>query len=280
MLLIRIVLDRDARSDSVSPGPGSGGNKAPMRRSWLLLCAALASTWTLPAFGQPGEPAPEPGEPSEQTDESAALEEEPERPRTVTPELEDDGPEQPLTPLAVDTLGGHVMISASVLWAIPFARLEADVDQADWMSAGPGFGIELAYGVSRNVALGVWGQLLMLGDGVDCRDCSTQSLAAGGFVRYHLVQGQRFDPWMSAGIGFRTTAIEQVDGDDRSYSGIEWLRLAVGGDWYAFDNLGFGPYLELDMGRYTSRSPALSDGSANHWHFVTGARITFDAPGK
>jgi hypothetical protein len=173
-----------------------------------------------------------------------------------------------------------VMISASMLWAIPFSSLEAGVDQADWMGSGPGFGAELAYGVSRNVALGVWGQMLLLDDGVDCQGCSTRSLAAGAFVRYHLVQGMRFDPWMSAGLGYRTTNIDTGDGDERSYSGIEWLRLSVGGDWYAFDNFGFGPYMELDMGRYTSRSPALSGGSANHWHFITGARVSFDAPGR
>jgi hypothetical protein len=252
-----------------------------MRRSWQLLSAVLTSTWTFVALAQPGDSAaPPPGEGAEAAEEPAA-EGEPERPRTPTPDPEDDeGPEQPLTPLATDTLGGHLTIAASVLWAIPFSSLEANVDQTDWMSSGPGFGLEAAVGVSRNVAIGVWGQMLLLDEGDKCRDCSTQSLAGGAFVRYHLVQGLRFDPWMSAGLGYRATTIELGGGTEATYSGIEWLRLSVGGDWYAFDNIGFGPYMELDMGRYTSRSPALSDGSANHWHFITGARVSFDTPGK
>jgi hypothetical protein len=150
------------------------------------------------------------------------------------------------------------------------------------MSAGPGLGLEVGYGISRTVVLGVWGQGLFLDESDDCSTCSTRSLAGGAFVRYHIVQGVRFDPWMSAGLGYRVTTIDpgQTGVEEITYSGIEWVRLAVGGDWYAFQNFGFGPYFELDMGRYMSRSPGDFGSAANHWHFITGARVTFDAPGR
>ena len=104
-------------------------------------------------------------------------------------------------------------------------------------------------------------------------------LFRSAFVSYHLVQGVRFDPWASAGLGYRITKLS-TPAANIDYSGIEWLRLQVGGDWYPFDKIGFGPYLELDMGRYSSRSPSSVGNGANHWHLATGLRVTLDLPGK
>ncbi len=87
---------------------------------------------------------------------------------------------------------------------------------------------------------------------------------------------------MSAGLGFRSTTIDpgSSGAEETTYSGIEFLRLQVGGDWYAFQNVGFGPFMELDMGRYISRSPGDLGDTANHWHFILGARVSLDVPGK
>jgi hypothetical protein len=256
-----------------------------------LVFAVLAAAWTSEVRAQP-EPRPEKrgqdaadaepiegeGEPGEAGEGEA--EAPPPKPRTVTPEPEDDeGPPEPLIPPAPNSIGGHFMASASALWAIPFASLDSETDQSDFISAGPGFQLELALGVSRSVAVGGWGQMLMLDGSDDCSDCSARSFAGGLFVRYHLVQGQRFDPWMSAGLGYRSTTID-LGTDDVQYGGVEWLRVQVGGDWYAFPNVGFGPYMELDMGRYSSRSPGDFESSANHWHFIVGARVSLDVPGK
>ena len=224
--------------------------------------------------------AQEPLDDTEETTEPVEPSEAPVGEVTPTEEPdEDDVPEQPLTPPALDTLGGHLTLAASALWAIPFASLEAGVPQRDTVGSGPGVGVDVGYGVSRSVVVGAWGQLLMLGAGNDCSDCSTRSTAFGAFVRYHLVQGVRFDPWMSAGIGYRMTSID-TGTTTVDYSGIEWLRLQLGGDWYAFDKFGFGPTAELDMGRYMARSPGDLGSSANHWQFVLGARVVFDTPGK
>lgn len=176
-----------------------------------------------------------------------------------------------------DTLAGHFSLSPSVAVAVPFGHLDAATTQSRLLGVGPAFGVELGYGVSHNVMIGLWGQLLRLGSGSACSNCSTQSLAAGPFIAYHLVQGVRFDPWMSAGLGYRADSVT-VGGTSVSYSGIEWARLELGGDWYALPQLGVGPFLQLETGWF-SQHPAGSNG-ALHWHFLAGARVTFDLPGK
>lgn len=197
---------------------------------------------------------------------------------------EDDTPEvgsaPPLIPPAVDTLGGHVDLSASAGVAVPFGDLQQNVPQSRFMGVGWGFGGEVGYGISRSVVLGIWGQGLKLGGHSTCKSCSTTSFAVGPFVSYHLVQGTRFDPWMSVGVGFRTTKIAGAPAGDLSYSGLEWLRLRVGGDWYAFSKFGFGPYLELDAGHYLSRPSQMSGSASPHVAFTTGLRLIIDLPGK
>lgn len=249
-------------------------SRAPMLRR---ACAPLFVTvllLTRTALGQSadgdGADGLEPGEP--------AGEEQAPAPPPPLPD-DEDPPDPPLLPPALDTLAGHLALGLSGGWFIPFGGLESGAAQADSLGSGPGVGFDAGYGLSRTVILGVFGQAAFFGEGDRCKGCSTTSYAGGAFIRYHLVQGVRFDPWMSAGIGYRVTRVS-TSASDIDYAGIEWLNLKLGGDWYAFDKLGFGPYTELSVGRYTSRSPGELASGANHWQFSTGARIVFDLPGK
>lgn len=178
-----------------------------------------------------------------------------------------------MIPAAKDTLSGHVQLGAGGLLAVPFARLDSETTFAGQAASGYGFAADLGIGVSRSVALGVYGQYLKLGDGDDCRTCDPTSLGFGAFVRYHLVQGVRFDPWASLGLGYR-----MLDTGEADYSGFDWLRLAVGGDWYALSQVGFGPYLELNVGTLTDR-PSGTD-AAVYATFAAGLRIAVDVQGK
>lgn len=217
---------------------------------------------------------------AEQNDEAAAEQAADNAEDEDEDEAPDVGTAPPLVPPAVDTLGGHVSLAGSAGLAVPFGELQQNGAASHLMGTGWGFGAELGYGVSRSVVLGVWGQALLLGSGSTCSRCSTNSFAGGPFVRYHLVQGTRFDPWMSAGLGFRTTKITGALGGDLSYSGLEWLRLRMGGDWYPFSKLGFGPYLELDAGHYLSRPSQVSGSASAHLSFELGLRVIVDLPGK
>jgi len=250
-----------------------------MSRFWRFAVLACLGVLPLDAAAQdatdPGDTADE----EEITDAPPPGAEPKKKKRPPTEPADEEGPEPPLVVPAPDELSAHFRLSPSAGFAIPFGDLEQGVPASDGMSSGWAFGLDASYGLSRTVAVGAFGQLLRLGSPDRCSDCKTQSMGVGAFVRYHLVQGVRFDPWMSAGLGYRSTKISG-NGDDVTYSGIEWLHLTVGGDWYAFDKIGFGPYLELDMGRYGKRSPGKLGDSAAYWMFGSGIRVTLDLPGK
>lgn len=188
---------------------------------------------------------------------------------TATPEV--DGIES--LPPPRDTLGGHVQVAATALLAVPFASIDSDTNFGDRAAAGFGAGADLGLGVSRSVAVGVYGQYLAYGEPDACTTCDPSTLGFGAFVRYHLVQGVRFDPWASIGAGYRT-----FDTGETRYSGIEWLRLSVGGDWYALSQVGFGPFLELNFGSFLD-TPAGTD-PAVYATFAAGIRVALDFPGK
>ena len=223
----------------------------------------------------------------------SAAPEEDVRPDQVRPRPTPAAPESPPEPAPVapapDTLGGHVALGANVGWSAPFAKLGSGLTQGDVMSSGPGVSLDLGYGVSRTMLIGVWGQALWLASSTRCTDCRTTSWAVGPWVRYHLAQGVRFDPWIAGGLGWRATTVKR-DEAKATYSGPEWIRVAVGGDWYPIKNLAFGPVLELEAGTYTNRPTVLpvprrsgaptDEGTTWHWLFVGGLRVVFDTPGK
>ncbi len=177
-----------------------------------------------------------------------------------------------------DTLSGHIVVAGSFSYAVPFGNVSDGVSERDRVGTGLGYGLDLGYGLNGHVVAGVWGQMLQLGDGNDCSDCDASSYAGGAFVRYHLAQGLRFDPWLSYGIGYRTQS-SKFNGDKRTYSGLDWMRLQIGGDWYALSQLGFGPLLELSAGNFFSR-PSDESGGGVHWQFLVGLRVVLDVPGK
>ncbi len=178
-----------------------------------------------------------------------------------------------------DTLTGHFVAAGSVSYALPFGTVSDGVDQRDRVGTGLGYGLDLGYGLSGHVVAGVWGQLLTLGDGNDCNsNCDATSYAGGAFVRYHLVQGLRFDPWLSFGIGYRSQSSRSF-GEKQRYSGLDWARLQIGGDWYALSQLGIGPVVELGAGSFFSR-PDDESGGGVPFRFLVGVRAVFDYPGK
>lgn len=174
-------------------------------------------------------------------------------------------------------LAGHVALSGSVAWVLPFGTISEGVSQHDRFGSGLGYQLDLGYGVGSSVVIGVWGQLLTLSDGSGCDDCAGIGFAGGPFVRYHLVQGLRFDPWFSFGIGYRSQS-QDVNGVERSYGGLDWARVQFGGDWYALPQLGFGPFVELGAGNFFAR-PDDEQANGVSWRFMTGLRVAVDFPG-
>lgn len=230
---------------------------AAMANPGSLRFAVAASLFALTAGAQPAEPAPTVVE-DPPTDTAARW-----NART------------PTTP--PDQRSGHLMASGSAGWVIPFGTVSDDASQSARFGSGLGYQLDVGYGVGRSVVVGLWGQLLTLGDGSACDDCGGTSLAGGPFVRYHLVQGLRFDPWFSYGLGVRFQSHE-VGGVDRKYVGIDWARLQFGSDWYALPQLGFGPFVELGTGTFFSCPDDESAGGL-YWRFMAGLRVAVDFPG-
>jgi hypothetical protein len=160
---------------------------------------------------------------------------------------------------------------------VPIAKLDGDTAFNDLAAIGFGGTADLGIGIGRSLAVGAYGQYVSFTDPSSCSGCKLSTFAIGPFIRYHLVQGVRFDPWLELGLGFRSLTAEIANTKDR-YSGLDWLHLRVGGDWYAISQLGFGPYVELDLGSFVKR-PSGRDASV-YGNFAAGIRIAFDAPGK
>jgi len=182
-------------------------------------------------------------------------------------------PDQPLLepiPNARDTLGGHFVLGASLGVKWPFGSLDDGVKQRSALGAALAVNLDVGYGISRNVVLGAWGEFDAHSSPSSCGACSGKSFAGGPFIRYHIVQGTRFDPWGALAVGVRSTSVETGSGKD-SYFGADLLKLSLGGDWYPTSKIGFGPYVTFDLGTYNSTL---------HSGLGTGLRVVLDLPGK
>jgi hypothetical protein len=220
---------------------------------------------------------------AESADESAG-ETEPASKSAAAP-VDDDTP-APFVLLAHDTLTGHFQAGVSPALTLPFGQLESGDSAAD---LGPGYGakLDLGFGVARGLSLGAWGELFTHSAHSACRvaggtpvgssNCSALDWAVGPFVRYHLVQGMRFDPWFVLGPGYHVLTVDTAAGKQR-FSGVDWLKIAAGGDYYLLSGFGIGPWVELDVGRFDRHPAAGSD----HWHeaFTFGLRGVLDVPGR
>jgi hypothetical protein len=192
--------------------------------------------------------------------------------------VDDTEPQTPLVPRANDLLGRHVLIGGAVgpVWSL--GKLAGDVAAVRGLSTGVGVHADVGFGLSRSVALGVWGSFASYGDGDSCDSCAAKSFAVGPYVRYHLSQGLRFDPWLSAAVGYRQVSYEAL-GTTNTYSGAEWLRFELGADYYLFSGLGLGPYGSLGLSSYSKRPEGTSGASVNT-ELSAGLRFLLDLPGR
>ncbi|HEY6728214.1 MAG TPA: hypothetical protein VI197_29595, partial [Polyangiaceae bacterium] len=191
-------------------------------------------------------------------------------------ELEE--PELPMTPPAPDGLGGHFLLGAAAAYQTPLGKFGSGMRQSSQVDGGLSVTVDAGFGVSRQIVIGAWGQWFQLPDGSECGKCSATGFAAGPFVRFHLVQGLRFDPWLSFGAGYRDLKLDQGS-EELAFKGIDWARLQVGGDWYPAANFGFGPFLEVVSGGYFDR-PEVAGALRTYWQWSAGMRLAFDVPGK
>jgi hypothetical protein len=261
---------------------------------WLFL-AELASAQPPPDSAAPAkDPAPAAPEPAPSAAPTTATTS-PSGPALVIVPAESDQPQLEPVPSAHDTLGGHFVLGAAVGAKWPFGSLSDGTKQDQELGAGLALNLDLGVGLSRNVVIGVWGELddyASPAKAATCAACSARSFAGGPFIRYHIVQGTRFDPWGAIALGLRQTTVDHDNFSVRNadqatgvattthFVGPDWLRLTLGGDWYPLANVGVGPYVEFDVGAYNRHPHSSTVGTEIHTGLGTGLRLTLDFPGK
>jgi hypothetical protein len=185
-------------------------------------------------------------------------------------------------PTAPDTRGGRPTLAGHIGWGSLFGQAERDVSQGQAASWGPVFGGQLAYPFSREWAIDIWGSLGSFKSGTtDCKACTAESFTVGAGGVYHLVDGLSFDPWFSAGIGYRQTKLKLQTNTspvvtNLKYNSLEFLRIAIGSDYYPFWLMGFGPMVDFQLGRNLNVSPGSIKEGAFHWAFSFGFRVVLN----
>lgn len=194
--------------------------------------------------------------------------------------VDDAEPQAPIVPRAPDLLGKHVLVGAAVGPSWSLGKLGTELAAARGLGTGLGFRADAGLGLSRSVVVGAWGSFAVFADGDTCGSyCSGKAFAVGPFVRYHLQQGLRFNPWMTLGAGFRQVTFEDETGARQRFSGLEWLHFELGADYYLFSGFGLGPYGSLGLSSYTKRAGGTGDAAVNT-ELSAGLRLMFDLPGR
>ena len=189
---------------------------------------------------------------------------------------------------APDDLSGHIILAPKLAYSLPLGSAEKRFGQRAYTASGVSFGGDISYGISRYIAIHGRFEYGTYAENNKCPadgTCNASTIAFGIGVDYHILNGAGFDPWVRVGTGYRTIQYSlRWDGYDerRSYSGFDWLHIAIGGEWYPTTIFGFGPYVALDVGKYGTRpdkSPPLTSmeqGSAFHTFFTLGLRAVLD----
>ncbi len=194
--------------------------------------------------------------------------------------VEDAEPEAPFVPRERDLLGSHVLIGAGVGPTWSLGRFGSDLRSERALGTGFAVRADAAYGLSRYIAVGLWGTFAGYTDGDSCADgCSGRALAVGPFVRYHLAQGLRFDPWLTLGAGYRQVNFDNAAGLSRKLKGMEWLHLELGADYYLLSGLGLGPYAGIGLSTFSKR-PADAGDARVSTELSVGLRFLLDLPGR
>jgi hypothetical protein len=151
-----------------------------------------------------------------------------------------------------------------------------------WFDAG--------YRISPRVYVGAYFQygVLSVGDKVSTAcsvtggDCFAYDLQTGIMAAFHILPDKKFDPWVGLGIGYEWASIRGVGPGDTNekLSGLQFVNLQLGGDYKATPTFGFGPFVSMSFGSYSSESvgentpPGFS--SALHEWFTFGVRGVYD----
>ncbi len=115
--------------------------------------------------------------------------------------------------------------------------------------------------------------------------CSTLSYQVGAQVQFHLAPSDRLNPWFGLGGGYEWFRQELRSADyseQQESSGLALLKAFIGLDYRYQRLFGFGPFIEMSLGRFQATRTFVDDQRTHEgpvepgaWHgFLTlGARV-------
>ena len=176
-----------------------------------------------------------------------------------------------------DTISHHVSFSLNASYTNMFGSLDSKTPISNKLSHGYSLGLTAGYGLSRYVELELDAAGSMFRSAVDCMNCSARAYGLNGGIRYNLVQGVRFNPWVRVAVGISTFRLDDTI-EKRNYLGLQWLNATIGGDWYATRNFGFGPMLSMALTSYFDHPSNSRTSVAAQW--LAGLNVALDTAGK
>ena len=176
-----------------------------------------------------------------------------------------------------DTISHRLLLSAGTGYTSAFGYLDSRTSLSNRLSGGAELFLNVGYGVTRYVEIELDASYAFLGSASECQSCSGKVYEAVGAIRYHLVQGVRFDPWVRTGLGLSAFQLKENQ-QTSNFLGLHWLELSIGGDWYFGHNFGFGPLLAMSLASYFDHPAGSNPSVAASW--LAGINLTFDSAGK
>ena len=176
-----------------------------------------------------------------------------------------------------DQMSLHWFFGVAATIGTPLGNFSSSTPIGSRFGEDLGLGLDLGVGVSRHVQLLVAGEYRKIDSGSTCPGCDGASYIVGPRIRYHLVEGTRFTPWVGYGASYRKTTVNSL-GNSLTFGAIEPFRLELGGDWYATSSVMVGPILSAGASR-TVHTDDAGDGRWSAW-LAGGLRLSFDPFGR
>lgn len=129
----------------------------------------------------------------------------------------------------------------------PFGRFSGQTggSVANLTDAGGSVAILPSYRMTPHSSIGVLAQYAQYNS--DVPDTTVRGLAGGLDFTYHILPGERADPWLSLGAGYRLLWQNPGDAPNTMLHGFQLARVNVGLDAVVSDDVAIGPYVGADL---------------------------------
>jgi hypothetical protein len=176
-----------------------------------------------------------------------------------------------------DLLSKHWALGASISYGAPFGSFTSRSPIGRRFGGATFWGLNVGYGLTRHVQLSLFGEYSHVASGSTCSACDGNSYLLGSNLRYHLIEGTRFDPWVSYGAAYRYISLNNSSDSD-TFSAFEPIRFEFGGDWYASSVFALGPVFSIGVDRTVDTSDTANARWSTWLSF--GLRMSLDPKGR